>query len=145
MVTCVTGNSAPGRPSVLDKEMAYGVRRLFLGAIACVIATIIWMMALFGPARAPARVPATILAMMIALESGCSSAFRERSRVPQAEERPLKYTLKTRYNRQVPKKYPVPTVESILGRLDIRQFRHSAGRSIRREPLHLDSESRDVL
>src|SRR5439155_23640277 len=26
---CVTGHSAPGRPSVLDKEIAYGVRRLF--------------------------------------------------------------------------------------------------------------------
>ena len=41
-----------------------------LGAIACVIATIIWMVALFGPARAPLGVPATILAMMIVLESG---------------------------------------------------------------------------
>ena len=114
-----------------------------LGAIACVIATIIWMVALFGPARAPLGVPATILAMMIVLESGWLFG------VPRALARAASGGRTSEVNVEddaiTVKKYPVPTVESVLGRLDIRQFRHSAGRSIRREPLHLDSESRDVL
>lgn len=40
-----------------------------LGGIACVIATIIWLIALFGPERAPLGVPAILLVMMLGLES----------------------------------------------------------------------------
>lgn len=40
-----------------------------LGSIMCVIASLTWMVAVFGWERAPLGVPVTILAMMIVLES----------------------------------------------------------------------------
>jgi hypothetical protein len=40
-----------------------------LASIICVIATIVWMVALFGWERAPLGVPATVLCMMMVAES----------------------------------------------------------------------------
>jgi hypothetical protein len=52
-----------------------GFRVFALSGIACLIATIIWLVALFGWQRAALAVPATILTLMVAMEGGSLLGF----------------------------------------------------------------------